>query len=569
MAKSKDKGVEIRKLGSVKPGVIVGKPAKIAITAMRAKVANGGVGMAGGTVMGSGGNFYSPELSTDFLKLPQSVDERRNYIRFFYKNDPFVGQAIDLHVELPLSKLRILKPKARNKALAEKAYRFCERWAKRVRLLHRLIEIRHEYCLLGEAYVFCEDLSPDLPEDVRTYPVKAVDEETGEITETRKEYDDADDREVLWLKKNYKGWTSVRVLPPENVHMEAFPFTDERLFELVLDSKTKDIINRANDPEDVLARKIVESMPADIVDSAISSKGLSLNTDPDAGSFVHYFARKRSQYEEHGSSMLERCLRLLVFRDEIRQSMSSIASRHMTPYRLVSAENLNDDQVEELRGQVDLALQDPDFSVITNFKVDWQEMGADQRLPDWSWVWEFTDRQLYAGLGVTESLLSGESSYAGDRINLEVINTRYMLDRELMKNLVEDYFFKPMCRRMGFVEEDEDGNMEVIVPTLSFTRLALRDSSDTYEHLFALYQKGSLDIDTIYDLLNLDSDTVREKLEKDMYTLMDAGFNEVLRSAYSQAGGELVANSDLVSRIADGANLKYVKPQAEGTARFG
>ena len=44
--------------------------------------------------------------STDFLELPQSLDEQRNYYRFFYRSDPFVGQAIDLHTELPLSKLR-------------------------------------------------------------------------------------------------------------------------------------------------------------------------------------------------------------------------------------------------------------------------------------------------------------------------------------------------------------------------------------------------------------------------------------------------------------------------------
>ena len=32
----------------------------------------------GGSMLGSGGNFYSPELSTDFLELPQSQDEQRN-----------------------------------------------------------------------------------------------------------------------------------------------------------------------------------------------------------------------------------------------------------------------------------------------------------------------------------------------------------------------------------------------------------------------------------------------------------------------------------------------------------
>ena len=40
---------------------------------------------------------------------------------------------------------------------------------------------------------------------------------------------------VAWLKKNYKGWTSVRVLPPEQIKMQSFNFTDERIFELIPD----------------------------------------------------------------------------------------------------------------------------------------------------------------------------------------------------------------------------------------------------------------------------------------------------------------------------------------------
>ena len=119
-----------------------------------------------GSMMGSGGNFYSPELSTDFLELPQSQDEQRNYFRFFYRTDPFVGQAVDLHTELPLSKIRLGLPRSRNRDMANEALRFCEKWSRRTGLLHRLIEILHEYNLLGEVFVFCEDSNPDMPKSV-------------------------------------------------------------------------------------------------------------------------------------------------------------------------------------------------------------------------------------------------------------------------------------------------------------------------------------------------------------------------------------------------------------------
>jgi hypothetical protein len=236
----------------------------------------------------------------------------------------------------------------------------------------------------------------------------------------------------------------------------------------------------------------------------------------------------------------------------------------MTPIRIVYGEDLDAADVEALRDQVDMALQDPDYSIIANFEVRWEEMGADQRLLDLGSEYDLTDRQLYAGLGVTEGLLSGESSYSGDRINLEVINTRYMLLRDQLQTFVERNLFEPMCARMGFIEEDEDGEERVIVPTLSFTRLALRDNRDTFDALYNLYTKGSLDVDTILELLNLDPVAVRERIERDLFTVNDPTFNEVLRGVYGDAGRAIAENSDAAEKIAKVLGLTYSEPKEEG-----
>lgn len=555
-------GREVKKVPN-RSRVSTGRPTKI--------IKTGGMKFAsfpavGGTQMGAGGNFYSPELSTDFLELPQSLDEQRNYYRFFYRSDPFVGQAIDLHTELPLSKLRLNIPKAENRELAQRSLNFCQNWAKSVGLLHRMIEIVHDYHLIGECFIFVEDSSPDMPQDIRQEEVRSLNEETGEVEIQWHERLDADDRAVAWLKENYNGWTAIRILPPEQVHMESFPFTDERIVELIPDSKTKDLISQA-DMGDPNAKRVVDSMPVDVVASIRGGQNISLNTDPEAGSFVYYMSRKKSQYEARGHSILERCIRTLVYRDKLRQAQTSIASRHMTPIRVIYADGMDIQDVEELREQVDMSLQDPDYSIIANFEIRWEEMGADQRLLDLNSEYDLTDRQLYAGLGVTESLLSGESSYSGDRINLEVINTRYMLLRELLQDFVEQFIFKPMCARMGFVETDEEGNENIVYPKLSFTRLALRDNSDTFDALFNLYQKGSLDIDIILELLNIDPETTNIKLQRDLFTLNDSSFNEVMRSVYSEVGRSLAENSDVVEKVAENMGLVY-KEKDDGGSRF-
>lgn len=552
--------------GDGKTKAKTGKPRKIATTTMRSKFASVGGGLGGaGTVQGMGGNFYSPELSTDFLELPQSLHEQWNYYRFFYRSEPFVGQSIDLHTELPLSKIRIARPKAKNVELAQEATRFCERWAQRIGLLHRLIAIVHERNLIGEVFIWCEDANPDMPREVREEVLRELDDD-GEAVEKWVVRDDADERAARWLRKNYKGWTGVRCLPPEQVRVESFNFTEERIFELIPDSKTKSVIEKS-DSGDVNAQRVVTSMPPDVVAAVRNGANIPLNTDPDAGSFVYYLANRKSDYEQRGRSILERCMRVLVYRDKLRQAQTSIASRHMTPIRLVYAEDMDQADVEALREQVDLALQDPDYSIIANFQVNWEEMGADQRLLDLGTEYDMTDRQLYAGLGVTEGLLSGESAYSGDRINLEVINTRYMLLREQLQDLVENAFFRPMCARMGFVEEDEYGETQVLVPRLSFTRLALRDNSDTFDALYNLYTKGSLDVDTILELLNLDPIAVKEKVERDLFTVNDPTFNEVMRGIYGDVGRKLADESDVVPKVAKNLGLKHTPPK-EGGGRY-
>jgi len=1115
---------------NTRPELHIGKPTRVVVgsmrsrggpTSFRARVAScgpgtgsyGGVSAGGGgtgyggyggfggnfgagaVMQASSGNFYSPELSTDFLELPQSLNEQWNYYRFFYDNEPFVGQALDLHTELPLSKVRLGRPKANDRRMAEASLRFCEKWVKRIGLLQRLLEIVHDYFKIGEVYIFCEDANPEIPQDVRKKVVRRV-EADGTLTETWVDREDANERTVRWMKQHYKGWTSIRTVPPEQIHLQTFPFTDEVLIDLIPDSKSRHLLDMA-DQGDKYAARVVKSMDPVVVEALRRGENVPLSTDPDGGSFVHYMANKKSQYEPRGHSILQRCLlpgtlitvqrngivrqvpvedvdtttdlllthkgrfrratagsrpvrervavlriegvedplalttdhevllvredgteawvpagevregdivreshvvpenepvpeidlatwwsnrrlnvarrfrenakeveirnrevrvidvedgpdgltvtfehdnddagqieategmrrfvawlknldapteatydeiaavtgvdksklrnyahllrreadlrtesrslgrgrgrrttwwplsgdavvpretrcvtmtspvarievdegfcyllgtwvgngniwtsdelvlnshsvawtagtgdleqeikaeemrlasasfgdqcsdghlfgeesgsdafriedpllarwfmdefghsaqskriprwlfdldearvlaflrglldtdgnlqerttqttirfemdnrvlldqvhllcnrlgiktqvrnyvkparswtrrwktkrgwkeksyhydakayatltatrhadvrrwaegsvkgskvewqdkthpnalrtqfvngwltrrvegtglvpyeglvfsfdvegdeshvthqmvthnclRTLVFFDKLRQAQTSIASRHMTPIRLVYAEDMDEENTEALRDQIDLALQDPDYTIVTNFQVTWEEMNSNGRLLELSSEYDLIARQLYAGLGVTETLLNGESSYSGDRINLEVINTRYMLLRENVQRLVEEYFFKPMCRRMGFVEEDEDGQLEVIYPRLSFTRLALRDNQDTFDALFNLYQKGSLDIETILDLLNIDPVVVRERLEADFGTFNDSQFNEVLRSAYGRVGDQLVEGSDIVQKIADVLGVDYKKPEEPG-----
>jgi len=496
--------------------------------------------------------FFSPILSTDFLQLPQTPQEKRIYINHFYKTDPIVGQSIDLHSELPLSKVRLAKPKVFNeeeaKALgfesandrAEYILDFYVRMCKKIKLFQKLLEIAHHWYLDGDVYPFAEDSEIEIPEGA----IKRILTKDGVVKDNTKAME----------QKYYKGWAKLFLLPPDMVSVETVPFADEEIIELTPDSKTKRLVEEASYDSEA-ARKI-ENIPEEIKEYIIGDDNIPLGTDPDEGSFVHHLARKKISYEEHGVSLIERCLRTLLYREKLRQAQTQIADRAMTPKRLVWGEDLSPEDVDDLREQIDLALVDPDFTIIANYEVHWDEIGSSDRLLDMATEYDITDKHLYIGLGVTESLLVGETSLGGDRLRIEVINTRYLLFREIIQSFVEEQLFESVAKKKGFIEHDKWGNIRYLYPKLQFTRLALRDNQDTYDQLFNLYQKGSVSIHVILELLNIDPEDTKTQLEKDLFTINDPVFNELIRSLYNDSSSQIVEETNLIEKLIENLHLK-------------
>lgn len=545
----------------------------------------GAGGFGGGTMLSGQGNFYSPQLSTDFLELPQSLREKREWYRHFYNADELVGQAIDLHTELPLSKVRLAPPKPRTcpegfkdphdygKYILSRFQRMCDR----IKLFQRLITVVHHYWLDGNCAIFAEDSTVDVPYDIghtRQIRKKSVLREDGTpseaVEESWVEKADREDQELVFYSKNYQGWARLIILPIDQVQITSFSFTDKVKMELIPSSRDRKLVEQAK-LGDPTAEEMVNEIPVEVREHIEQGRLIPMGTDPDEGSFVFLLTGRKGADEELGHSILDRCLRTLAYRDKLRQAQTSIASRAMTPKRIVWAEGLSDADVEDLREQVDLTLVDPDYSIVANYEIRWEEMGARDRLLDLSTEYEQTEKRLLTGLGVTESLMSGESLYSGDRLKLEVINQRYLHLREILQDYVEKELFIPVARRMGFVEKDEWGQEVVLYPRLSFTRLPLRDSQETFDALYNLYQKGSVSIDLILEMLNIDPDDTRAKIEADMFTVNDAVFNEVMRSVYSEVGRLLTDKTDIVEKVAEYLKLK-MKPAGEeeggGGGRF-
>lgn len=103
--------------------------------------------------------YYSFEFPVDALELPASRAEELRFYRLAYDRDPIVARAIDLHTELPLSKITWEKPRCGSQDFADYVFDEFQAWAEKTRFFQTLIDAVREYWTIGEAFLFVEDES--------------------------------------------------------------------------------------------------------------------------------------------------------------------------------------------------------------------------------------------------------------------------------------------------------------------------------------------------------------------------------------------------------------------------
>jgi hypothetical protein len=374
-------------------------------------------------------------------------------------------------------------------------------------------------------------------------------EELKEIREKKKE-----ELELFSHVTNpdYEGFDRIQVLAPEQVEMAADGLMgDQPTIYYKPPEKQKQAY--LEDPD----------VAPEVKDTLQQDGKVALNQDPFSGSYVIHFARKKSGYELHGRSILQRCIRTVIYREKLRQVQSTLASRNMTPKTLVIAPDIPPSEVMALRAHIDEAKSDPDYSVVLNYEARWDEIGSEGRLLSLDAEWQHTNSDLSIGLGLSPELLIGEGMYSGNRIQLEIMNVSYTQFRDVLTGIIEDQIFRPVAMKKGFYEMDKYGRPRWIYPKVTFSRMALRDSGDLYDMLFNLYSKGSLPVEIILEFLNIDPEDCKQKLEDSLFTVNDSKFNELLSNIYNSIGQVVMEKSDLVKRVIKGLTLDEVDNEAE------
>lgn len=453
-----------------------------------------------------------------------------------HNTDAYIGRALELLADLPMSKLTLNMPKAGGKLtkkLSAEILDFFNYQLEVVNGFELCQNILWEVNMIGNVYIFHE-----------------------------------------WDDKK-KMWSRAVMLPPEEVYVFQYPFTDnkrveyrpQRLISLIKaqGGETASDLPKGDYDRSAMNDQIVEGVPKEMKEMVEKEGCIVMDTDPMTGSFVHHIARRRSPYMDLGASVLERVLVPMLQKEHYRYTQLSLASRNMTPKNLISAPGLMPDELDNLRTQVDLSYLDPEYSIIINYEATWEQIGVQERFLDFSREYEQIENQVFAALGVTRELLTGEGQFSGTKITVEILNTMFLLTREVLRNYIEKQLFIPICEAHGWFEEDKNGAKKYWCPQLGFNRLTIRDNAEVFDSLFQLYSKGSLPVEIIYELFNLNSDEMNAKLLAGLFTVNDSTFNRAAEEVNTEVGRALVTQTDIVKKVAKYLNLEYTgDPNQQG-----
>jgi len=473
---------------------------------------------------------FMNEKNGGILYFPVSLREKYEWYRYFARTDAYVGRALELLTDLPMSKITLNMPKMKGKSkkLRREIHEFFEDMCDRLDLFTKLQSILWEYNMIGTVHVFHE-----------------------------------------WNSKE-KRWERIVILPPEEVEVFQYPFSDDvhveykpqRLIDMILADEVPEY--GGDTVDDVKIEGIVKRIPPEIKRMVRKYGSIVMDTDPMSGSFCYRMARRRSEYMDLGVSVLERVLVPMLLKEHYKYTQLSLSDRNMTPRNVVYAENISVEATDDLRQQLDLSMLDPDYAIVANYAITWDQIGADNRLLDLDREYEMIENQTFAGLGVTRELLTGEGTYSGNRITVEIMNTMFMLTRNILQEYVEKQLFRPVAEANGWYDTNRFGVKKYWYPKLGFNRLTIRDNAEVFDQLFQLYQKGSLPVDVIYEYFNLDSDTMHEKLYDDAFKIKGAQFNRLIEDALGEVGRALAERSDLPKKIAEYLKLDYKGEGGEG-----
>ena len=417
--------------------------------------------------------YKSPYLSLSDLSIPDRMGDLFKWCKYFYTFDPLIHGAINSLSTFPITRLNleesdewIEKSRERNlkseKDSPEKKESPMMKSVKymlnfRIKIYKLLIEIGIDYFLYGNCFVF------------------------GEITTN------AD---------NEKEWKSVRRLSPSSIIIDSLPDGNvvykwnppDSLKRIVKNGEPKDALDRIPD----IIKRAIKNNKSVIIDS----------------SKIYHFKKPSDSLMDSawGTPGIANVLKLLMYRNILRQAQEAVAREHIVPFRIFylnpqsgfmpgqvggwggSTEGVQNPS-DGLADQIAKATADPNYKVVSNVPVGMVTAGGHGRNLLLTQEIDQIQSEVLAGMNVPREFIFGGVSYSGSSISLKILENQFITYRLLLEDFINDFVIKGLAKARGEWRSEEDDKRLIKV---SLTDLKMQDDIQQKQMILNLNAAGKV-----------------------------------------------------------------------------
>ena len=519
-------GVESRLLGSS----VVGS-----IAAARDQMFKSVVGTA--DVTQTEPQIRNPLLSLINFHFPYDRKTLNQWIRYYARTDPFVGNCLDLNGQFPVSDFHFTGTSDQG------ILRQFEELKERCNMLQHAFEESREEEEIGECHTFWQWDEDDLT------------------------------------------WTDFTILNPDRLEVKEINWGSgmNAFYSLDPPDELKSLM-RETDPQ---VQEMLDALDPAVLEALSTNRRIPLDAFN-----VTSLVRKASPYDARGTSPVMRALKALMYKDKLIEAQYAIAEQQITPVQLwkigdpANGYMPNEEQLQAFRALLQSLHGDPNAAIVSHAAVQLELIGYTGKLlpilPELEWV----SKQIMVALFTNEATITGSGpSYGAAVVPFKILQGRYQAKRDRMVTLRRKKLLKPFAEAREIYQTSQAELSHRIrtkklpfVPQIEWNfKLDLTDSAQKMQFLLQLRDKMSMPMKVLCDLFNLDYEATRKALKDEEGTVFDPAYQAARKkkaeatgqppsSAGSDLGGALGAPSAGGGAAAGGAGASAAPSGGAGSS---
>lgn len=502
---------------------------------------------------------------------------------FYYLSifSPIISRVIDLHTKLPLSTLRLQKPKHDIDIVQDYVYDYFNKFVNTEKFKSELRNIIRNRWIFGLGVARIEDDYEQTRDTVSTNDLRKITLPEPDA-EKLKEYENLNNKyntdpdSVTWKDKlkvlkgyilninpDYEGiinFKSINVLDIEEVNINSD--IDYHIYTVPASDAIRDFLSDklAGSKDYQKAVKLLKKMGYSeglIQVNMESDNGfVEIDNDPynEDGVYVVYLSADNESITLN-DSLLNRVLEPAIRNLSAIRTSNNLFTLASKIDRIVSAPNASLAQLEILQTDLATMAESEEGSMLAvNYEVSVEELSLDigEQL-DLDSTIERTEKEILSALGMPDDIISGEGgSYGGSFLKVELLSNEYIEFRNSLKGFIEDQIFKPIAIKKGFITVNSWGDVIPIIPSVRFDKFSISRQSEDLAMIRDLVAEKKLPVETLLEHLGFNVEDIEQKLRKEQSTILNPDVHEAINTAIQDILTEkLGGDSDFIKKLLD------------------